>query len=62
MIAIDNLITGNPANIAHLDGNDNYRFIKHNVSNFIMLKESITFSISRRRRARSIISSCRSRR
>ena len=39
VIGIDNLITGNLANISHLDENDDYRFIKHNVSNFIMLKE-----------------------
>jgi len=34
VIAIDNLITGNPANIGHLAGNKNFRFVKHNVSNF----------------------------
>jgi dTDP-glucose 4,6-dehydratase len=39
VIAIDNLITGNPANIAHLSGNENYRFIKHNVSNYIFVPE-----------------------
>src|SRR6184192_391756 len=39
VIAIDNLITGNPANIGHLAGNENYRFIKYNVSNFIFLPE-----------------------
>jgi dTDP-glucose 4,6-dehydratase len=39
VIAIDNLITGNLANIGHLVGNADYRFIKHNVSNFIMLPE-----------------------
>ena len=39
VIAIDNLITGNTANIGHLAGNENYRFIKHNVSNFIFLHE-----------------------
>src|SRR6266436_4622190 len=39
VIAVDNLITGNLANIAHLSGNENFRFIKHNVSSFIMLKE-----------------------
>jgi dTDP-glucose 4,6-dehydratase len=39
VIAIDNLITGNPANIGHLAGNDDFRFIKHNVSNFIFLPE-----------------------
>src|SRR6266705_748670 len=39
VIAIDNLITGNTANIGHLAGSENYRFIKHNVSNFIFLPE-----------------------
>ena len=39
VIAIDNLITGNPANIGHLAGNADFRFIKHNVSNFIFLPE-----------------------
>src|SRR5437870_3686988 len=38
-IAIHNLITGNTANIGHLAGSENYRFIKHNVSNFIFLPE-----------------------
>src|SRR5438270_9209477 len=40
VIAIDNLVTGNVENIAHLAGNENYRFIKHNVSNFIFLPKS----------------------
>src|SRR5690242_17497132 len=39
VIAIDNLITGNVENIGHLAGRDDYRFIKHNVSNFIFLPE-----------------------
>src|SRR5215208_7012876 len=39
VIAVDNLITGNTANIAHLAGNENFQFIKHNVSNFIFLPE-----------------------
>ena len=39
VIAIDNLITGNTANIGHLAGNESFRFIKHNVSNFIFLPE-----------------------
>src|SRR5437773_10450834 len=42
VIAIDNLITGNTANIGHLAGNENFRFIKHNVSNFIFLPEEKT--------------------
>src|SRR3954466_16054316 len=37
--AIDNLITGNPANISHLAGNEKFRFVKHNVSNFIFVPE-----------------------
>src|SRR5947199_8903200 len=39
VIEIDNLVTGNAANIGHLAGSENYRFIKHNVSNFIFLPE-----------------------
>src|SRR5947207_14427117 len=39
VIAIDNLITGNTANIGHLAGNENFQFIKHNVSDFIFLPE-----------------------
>lgn len=39
VIAIDNLVTGNTANIGHLAGNENFHFIKHNVSNFIFLPE-----------------------
>jgi len=35
VICIDNLITGNPDNIAHLIGNDNFRFIKHDVTEYI---------------------------
>src|SRR6202163_1154377 len=39
VIAIDNFITGSDANIGHLAGNENYKFIKHNVSNFIFPPE-----------------------
>jgi dTDP-glucose 4,6-dehydratase len=39
VIAIDNLVTGNTANIGHLAGNRDFHFIKHNVSNFIFLPE-----------------------
>lgn len=35
VIAMDNLITGNPDNIAHLYGNENFKFIHHDVTNFI---------------------------
>src|SRR5215210_5375830 len=43
VIAIDNLITGYPANIAHLAGNENFRFIKHNVSSYILVEEEIDY-------------------
>ncbi|MBV8587774.1 MAG: SDR family oxidoreductase [Verrucomicrobia bacterium] len=33
--AIDNLITGSPDNLAHLAGNPDFRFFRHNVSEFI---------------------------
>src|SRR6202045_1105492 len=39
VIAIDNLVTGKPDNIAHLAGDERFRFIKANVSNFIFLPE-----------------------
>lgn len=35
VIAMDNLITGNTRNIEHLAGNPNFKFIKHDVSNYI---------------------------
>lgn len=37
VICLDNLITGNVANIEHLAGNDNYQFIKHDVTEYIYL-------------------------
>ncbi|MCI0395401.1 MAG: SDR family oxidoreductase [Chloroflexi bacterium] len=35
VIAMDNIITGNTDNIAHLAGHERFLFIKHNVSNYI---------------------------
>jgi dTDP-glucose 4,6-dehydratase len=35
VIAVDNLITGNTRNIAHLAGNTNFLFIHHDVTNYI---------------------------
>jgi dTDP-glucose 4,6-dehydratase len=37
VIALDNLLTGNTDNIAHLAGNPNFTFIHHNVTEFIYL-------------------------
>jgi dTDP-glucose 4,6-dehydratase len=35
VVGIDNFITGSPDNIAHLIGNSAFRFIQHDVTNFI---------------------------
>lgn len=35
VLCIDNLLTGSPDNIYHLIGNNRFRFIKHNVSDYI---------------------------
>ncbi len=37
VIAMDNLITGNVRNIAHLSGRDDFLFIKHDVTNYIYI-------------------------
>lgn len=41
VIAMDNLITGNTRNIAHLSGNPNFKFIHHDVTNYIYIKEAL---------------------
>ena len=41
VVAIDNLITGNRANIAHLEGDERFRFIRHDVTLPIHLEEPI---------------------
>jgi dTDP-glucose 4,6-dehydratase len=43
VIGIDNFITGSPDNVAHLAGNVNYRFIRHNVSEFIFVPGQVDF-------------------
>lgn len=35
VVCMDNLITGNPENIAHLIGNEDFEFVKHDVTNYI---------------------------
>lgn len=35
VVCMDNLITGSPENIAHLIGNDDFEFVKHDVTNYI---------------------------
>src|SRR3989338_5893453 len=41
VISMDNLITGSLVNISHLEANLNFKFIKHNVSEYIDLKDDI---------------------
>ena len=40
VVGIDNLLTGDIANVAHLAGTD-FRFIKHNVTNYIAVEEEV---------------------
>jgi dTDP-glucose 4,6-dehydratase len=37
VVGMDNFITGNPDNLAHLAGNPDFLFIRHDVSNFIFV-------------------------
>jgi len=41
VIGMDNFITGNPNNLAHLAGNQEFSFIRHDVSNFIFVPGSM---------------------
>ncbi|MGR3310253.1 MAG: UDP-glucuronic acid decarboxylase family protein [Candidatus Brocadiales bacterium] len=41
VICLDNLLTGSTRNIAHLLGNENFSFIKHNVTEYIYLDGAI---------------------
>ena len=41
VICIDNLCTGSVNNIAHLMGNPRFRFIKHDVTDYIFVKEPL---------------------
>jgi dTDP-glucose 4,6-dehydratase len=43
VIAIDNLVTGSPDNIAHLVGNQDFQFIRHNVSEFIFVPGRVDY-------------------
>ena len=43
VICVDNLITGSTKNIGHLAGNDNFSFVKHDVTNYIFLPGKIDY-------------------
>jgi len=43
VVCIDNLLTGNPENIAHLIGNENFKFIKHDVTDYIYVPGRVDY-------------------
>src|SRR5262245_3896814 len=43
VIGIDNLLTGDISNIAHLAGRDDFRFIQHDVTNYIDIEGPVDF-------------------
>jgi dTDP-glucose 4,6-dehydratase len=43
VICMDNLITGNKDNIKHLTSNKNFKFLNHDITKFIEIKEEIDY-------------------
>jgi len=43
VICIDNFITGSPDNIAHMFGNKNFKFIQHDVTNYIYVDGKVDY-------------------
>src|SRR3954470_18050594 len=43
VIGLDNLVTGNLANIGHLAGNRRFRFIEQDVTEFLYLEEAVQY-------------------
>ncbi len=43
VICMDNFITGSTANIEHLSGNEDYRFIKQDVTRYLFVDEDVDF-------------------
>ena len=43
VLAIDNLITGNERNLDHLGGNAKFRFLRHDVTQFIAVKGPVDY-------------------
>ncbi|MCK9209764.1 MAG: SDR family oxidoreductase [Ignavibacteriaceae bacterium] len=43
VVCIDNLLTGNLNNISHLFGNENFSFIKHDITNFIFVPGDVDY-------------------
>ncbi len=43
VVCVDNLITGNSNNIAHLAGNEDFLFIKHDITNYIFIPGKVQY-------------------
>lgn len=43
VICMDNLLTGTTDNIAHLLGNPNFKFVNHDVTNYIFISGEVDF-------------------
>ncbi len=43
VICVDNLITGSTNNIAHLVGNENFSFVKHDITNYIFIPGRVDY-------------------
>ena len=43
VVCIDNLLTGNLNNISHLFGNENFTFLKHDITNFIFVPGDVDY-------------------
>src|SRR5437870_13526008 len=43
VIAIDNFVTGTVENISHLSGNQNFKFIQQDVTEFLFLHEAVDY-------------------
>jgi len=44
VIGMDNFITGSPDNLAHLSGTSDFRFILHDVADYIFVLEKLMLS------------------
>ncbi|MEL6703616.1 MAG: UDP-glucuronic acid decarboxylase family protein [Bacteroidota bacterium] len=43
VVCMDNLITGNPDNVAHLIGNPSFQFVRHDVSNYVYVAGDLDY-------------------
>ncbi len=43
VVCMDNLVTGNPDNVAHLIGNERFNFVHHDVTNFVYVEGDLDY-------------------